>query len=76
LAQKTIGEIIGAFKSITTVEYIKGIKSQNWSAFNNKLWHRNFWEHIIRDERAYLNISEYIRNNPQNWEKDKLTNQA
>ncbi len=33
---------------------------------------RNYWEHIIRDERAYHRISEYIIHNPKNWENDKL----
>ncbi len=28
--QKAIGDIIGAFKSITTVEYIHGVKNHQW----------------------------------------------
>lgn len=35
-----------------------------------KLWQRNYYEHIIRDERAYYHISEYIKNNPAKWEED------
>ena len=37
-----------------------------------KIWQRNYWENIIRDERAYKNISNYIINNPQKWEDDKF----
>ena len=37
-----------------------------------KLWQRNYYEHIIRDELAYLNISNYIINNPANWRNDKF----
>jgi len=37
-----------------------------------KIWQRNYYEHIIRNEKAFLNISAYIINNPQNWEKDTL----
>lgn len=36
------------------------------------IWHRNYYEKIIRNERAYRNISNYIINNPANWKKDKL----
>ncbi len=36
------------------------------------IWQRNYWEHIIRDNRAFKNISNYIVNNPQKWEDDKL----
>ncbi len=35
-----------------------------------KLWQRNYWEHIIRDERAHYMIREYIQNNPTRWEAD------
>ena len=37
-----------------------------------KLWQRNYHEHIIRDEQSYLKISEYIINNPANWDNDSL----
>ena len=69
---KHIGEIIGAFKSITTNCYIDGVKTKGWPVFDAKLWQRNFWEHIIKTETAYLNISNYIINNPRNWQADSL----
>ena len=68
----TVGDIIGAFKSITTNEYIYGVKHKNWQPFNKKLWQRNYWEHVIRDEESYLKLLEYIKNNPQKWELDSL----
>lgn len=71
---KTLGEMVGAFQSITTVEYIRGVKTQNWPPFDGKLWQRNYWEHIIRNETAYHNISQYIINNPSKWAEDKLRN--
>jgi hypothetical protein len=46
---KTVGDIIGAFKSITSNEYIRGVKNNNWQRFEAKLWQRNYWEHIIRN---------------------------
>jgi REP element-mobilizing transposase RayT len=38
-------------------------------ALDYKIWQRDYHDHIIRDERAYINISNYIRNNPKNWKK-------
>ena len=67
---KTVGDMVGAFESITTVEYIRGVKNNNWQTFDKKLWQRNYWEHIIRNEQSYLKISEYIVNNPANWNND------
>ncbi len=69
---KTVGDMVGAFKSIVTVEYIRGVKQNNWQPFHGKLWQRNYWEHIIRDERSHHRISEYILNNPAKWDNDKL----
>ena len=68
-ATVTVGRIIGAFQSIVTVEYIRGVKNIGWQPFNGKLWQRNYYEHIIRDEKSYHRISEYIVNNPINWKK-------
>ncbi len=41
-----------------------------------KIWQRNYYEHIIRDERAYINISTYIKNNPRQWAVDQDNNQS
>jgi len=71
----TVGDMIGAFQSIVTVKYIRGVKSFGWEPFNGKLWQRNYYEHIIRNRQSYWRISNYIKNNPANWEKDKLQNQ-
>lgn len=69
---KTVGEMVGAFESITTVKYIRGVKNNNWHTFDKKLWQRNYWEHIIRNEQSYLTISEYFVNNTANWTNDTL----
>ena len=68
----TISNIVGAFKSITTNEYINGVKNFNWQRFDKKLWQRNYWDHIIRDKNEYNRIAKYIINNSNNWIKDKL----
>jgi len=69
---KTVGDMLDAFKSITTVEYIHGVKQSGWKPFNRKLWQRDYWEHIIRDEQEYQRISAYIINNPAKWKGDKF----
>lgn len=43
---------------------------QNTDIYN--VWHRNYYEHIIRDEQSYQRISNYIIANPQNWIRDKF----
>ncbi|MCI0406633.1 MAG: transposase [candidate division Zixibacteria bacterium] len=65
-----LGEIVGAFKSITTHEYVNGITQDNWPPFPGRLWQRNYYEHIIRDEDSLNKIREYIIQNPLRWGYD------
>jgi len=67
-----LGDIIGAFKSITTHQYIQGVKNEGWPPFDRRLWQRNYWEHIIRTETALHQIRAYIQNNPARWTEDQL----
>jgi len=68
----TIGEVVGWFKTMTTNEYILGVKNLGWKRFDGKLWQRNYWEHIIRNDDSYQQISEYIIQNPSKWNGDQL----
>jgi putative transposase len=68
----TIGDAMNWFKTMTTNEYIRGVKTNNWEPFNGKLWQRNYWEHVIRNEKSLRTIRVYIINNPKNWDNDKL----
>jgi len=66
-----LGEIVGVFKSITTHEYVLGIEQHGWPSFSGRLWHRNYYEHIIRNEKVLDNIRQYIAENPMRWEFDR-----
>jgi len=68
--QITVGDIIGAFKSISTNEYIRGVRKYNWQSFDKKLWQRNYCEHIIRNQKSYDRIFRYIEVNPARWAND------
>ena len=37
----------------------------------NSIWQRNYYEHIIRDEKELHAIREYIRYNPLKWDEDE-----
>ena len=64
--------VVQWFKTMTTNEYLRGIKTLNWKPFDKRLWQRNYYEHIIRNQSEYNRIDEYINNNPKMWENDKL----
>jgi putative transposase len=60
------------FKTMTTNEYIRNVKQNHWEPFDGKLWQRNYYEQIVRDEMSLRRIREYIANNPYIWQQDKL----
>lgn len=59
--------IVGKIKSYTTKKYNE-INNTN----GLKLWQRNYYEHIIKNEKEYYNICEYIKQNPQKWIENKM----
>lgn len=60
-------KIIQGIKSVSTKKY--------WENTNkSKLWQRNYYEHIIRNEKEYWMIYEYIENNPPKWKFDQYYN--
>ncbi len=67
----TIGDAMDWFKTMTTNEYIRGVKTLKWERFNGKLWQRNYYERIIRNNQSYQRIAKYIINNPSKWPDDQ-----
>lgn len=59
----SLGTIIGAYKSAVT----KKINLMR-NTPGEKVWLRNYYEHIISTEKDYENIVNYIYLNPLNWE--------
>ena len=65
-----LGDIIQWFKTMTTNTYIKMVKNNTLPPFNKRIWQRNYYEHVVRDENDYARIAEYIENNPLSWNDD------
>ena len=72
--QVKLGQIIQWFKTMTTNEYIKGVKELGWRPFQGRVWQRNYYEHVIRNDRELQAIRLYIEANPDNWEADEYYN--
>ena len=58
--------IIGKFKMNSSKE-INILLNRS----GQKLWQRNYYEHIIRNQKSLDKIRTYIKNNPGNWDKDR-----
>jgi len=69
--QTNISQIIQWFKTMTTNEYIRNVKQNNWEPFDKKIWQRNYYDRIIRSEKELDKIKKYIFENPSKWELDR-----
>ena len=66
----SLPDVVHRYKSFTTSEYRIGVEQLNWIPFPGKLWQRNYYEHVIRNEKELNQNREYISNNPLQWALD------
>lgn len=60
--------------TMTLGQIVRGLKAGVSKYVGNSIWQRNYYEHVIRNEKEYLRILEYINNNPLNWALDEYYN--
>ena len=66
-----ISHMVQWFKTMSTNAYIHGVKESGWAAFKNRLWQRNYYEHVIRNVADYDRIFNYLGSNPLRWAEDE-----
>jgi hypothetical protein len=64
----TLSTIIGSFKAAVTRE----ARRLYLAPQRVPLWHRGFWDRIIRNEQELATIRDYVRNNPLRWPEAQL----
>ena len=67
----TVSDVVGDYKSLTTVEYTRRVRTLNWPPFAKRLWQRNYYEHIVRNEESLNRIRQYIIDSPARWDFDR-----
>jgi hypothetical protein len=66
IGKNSVSSIVGSYKSaVTKHAHRLGYEFQ---------WQTRFYDHIIRDDTSFQKISNYIINNPVNWQEDKFFN--
>ena len=66
-----LARIVQWFKTMTTNEYIRGVKDKSLPPFSGRLWQRNYYEHVIRSEQSLSRIRQYVADNPARWDFDR-----
>ena len=62
-----LGQIVAYFKYQST-KFI----NQHHNTPGKRIWQRNYYDHVIRDDNDLQRLREYIQNNPKKWELDQL----
>jgi len=66
IGKNSVSSIIGGYKSAVTKHARRlGFEFQ---------WQSRFYDHIIRDDVSFQKITDYVINNPLNWQEDKFFN--
>lgn len=68
---RSVGAIIAQFKSLVTKRI--NLTQQH---LDGSVWQRNYYEHVIRDEKSLNRIREYIATNALRWDLDRENLQA
>jgi len=83
----SLGSIVRGYKAAVTYQIKALIYSQNGLKTSHQrgpdalrpivnlkksIWQRNYHDVIIESDRAYNNITNYIKNNPRKWEEDLI----
>lgn len=66
----TLSDIVGAFKSLCVNKWLKHLKENNINDKRGGIWQRNYYEHIIRNEKSLDKIRQYIFYNAAGWYND------
>jgi len=64
-APGSLGAIIRQYKSSVTRQIIRALGGPR------RVWQRNYYEHILRDEADWQRTQLYIDANPMNWDEDE-----
>lgn len=63
--QGSIPTITRSYKSAVSREFHKLYPNQ-------PLWQRGYYEHVIRSDKEWGMIHDYIESNPVNWDRDQI----
>jgi putative transposase len=66
LRKRTLGQIVAYFKYQSTKEMNRIVTDNAITKF----WQRNYYEHVIHNEKDLQNKTDYIQANPSLWDED------
>ena len=69
-ARLSLPDVVHRFKTLTTKRYSDGVTQLGWTPYEGKLWQRNYYERVVRNQRDLDKFRRYIDANPGRWFED------
>jgi REP element-mobilizing transposase RayT len=66
----SLPDVVHRFKTLTTYRYGEGVKTKGWPRYRERLWQRNYYERVVRNEAELAKFRSYIEVNPARWFED------
>lgn len=67
IGRYTAGDMVNSFKNTVLAAWRKGVREAGWPRYSGHLWHRDYYERIIRNDSELDALREYILANPDRW---------
>jgi putative transposase len=67
----SLSDVVHRLKTLTTRRFAELQHESGRRPTYRRLWQRNYYEHVIRDDDSLQRIREYIANNPLAWDLDR-----
>jgi len=67
----SLADVVRRFKTYTTRRYIDGVRNGTMEPFAGRLWQRNYYERVVRDDDELERIRTYVAANPARWSSDR-----
>jgi REP element-mobilizing transposase RayT len=63
----SLDSVVGSFKSVTTIEYGRGVRAGAFPPYERAFWQRGFHDRILRNDHELDVARSYIEGNPGRW---------
>lgn len=67
IERSSVLTLIQTYKSLTTLEYSRGVREDRFPRYDRSLWQRSFYDRVLRDDEEVEITRRYIEDNPGRW---------
>lgn len=63
----SVGDVIRWLKTAVLRDYASGVRDEGWPPYDRTLWHRDYFDRILRNDGELETRRRYMASNPARW---------